>query len=175
MKRISAGVISLACVLASALCSAQSLDKLSACVAMPDDRARLKCYDAEMARLGLKPPVATARAPATPGTAAAPSAKKPATSEDFGLEGEALRKKQAQDEPAEAPPAALTARVKSVSERALGELRIELDNGQVWVETDKHTGAPLVAGESITVKPGRLGSYFLTRQSGPTMRVKRLQ
>ena len=40
---------------------------------------------------------------------------------------------------------------------------------------EKHTGAPVVAGEAITVKAGRLGSYFLTRQPGPTMRVKRLQ
>jgi hypothetical protein len=170
MTKISTTVVYLTCALSSALCSAQSLDKLSTCVAMADDRARLKCYDEQMVRLGLKPAVAAPRAPAlpAPSTAAAPAAKKPAISEDFGLQGQALRKN-------EAVPDALSARVKSVSERALGELRIELDNGQVWVETDKHTGTPVVPGEAITVKPGRLGSYFLSRQSGPTLRVKRLQ
>jgi len=176
MKTISAGVVYLACALASTLCSAQSLDKLTTCGAMADDRVRLKCYDEEMVRLGLKQPMAAARATAAaPGKPAAAAPKKPAISEDFGLQGQALRKQQAAAEPEEAPPAAVTARVKSVSERALGELRIELDNGQIWVETEKHTGTPLAAGEAITVKSGRLGSYFLTRQVGPTVRVKRLQ
>jgi hypothetical protein len=142
---------------------------------MREDRTRLKCYDEEMVRLGLKPASAATSAPATQATTAAQGAKRPVISEDFGLQGEALRKNQAPEESPAAPPAALTARVKSVSERALGELRIELDNGQVWVETEKHTGASLAVGEPITVKPGRLGSYFLTRESGPTMRVKRLQ
>jgi hypothetical protein len=94
---------------------------------------------------------------------------------DFGLQGDALRKKKAAAEPTPPPPDALTARVKSVSERPLGELRIELDNGQVWIETEKHAGTALVAGEVVTLKSGRLGSFFLTRQSGPTVRVKRLQ
>jgi hypothetical protein len=142
---------------------------------MHEDRGRLKCYDDEMARLGLKPSVAAARAPATQSTTAAPPPKKPANSEDFGLQGEVLRKKNAVGEPPPAAAEALAARVKSISERALGELRIELDNGQVWVETEKHAGARFVAGEEITVKPGRLGSYFLTRPSGPSVRVKRLQ
>lgn len=167
MKKMSAAVVYLTCALASAVCSGQSLDKLSTCVAMSDDRARLKCYDEEMARLGLKPAAAAARAPAKPAKAA--------TSEDFGLQGDALRKKKAADEPTPAPPEAITARVKSVSERALGELRIELDNGQVWIETEKHAGTALAAGELVTLKSGRLGSFFLTRQSGPTVRVKRLQ
>ncbi len=143
---------------------------------MAEDRVRLKCYDEEMVRLGVKPAAASSRAAAAAPPATAKAApKKPSISDDFGLQGEALRKKQAVDAPAEAPPAELTAHVKSVSERALGELRIELDNGQVWVETDKHSGAPLVAGEAITVKPGRLGSFFLTREAGPMRRVKRLQ
>jgi hypothetical protein len=175
MNRISVGVVYLSCALASALCSAQSLDKLTACTAMADDRTRLKCYDDEMGRLAAHPASVTTRAPAPPSTAAVPPAKKPAISEEFGLQGEVLRKQKAADEPRSATPEALIARVKAVSERALGELRIELDNGQVWVETEKHSGAPLVAGEAITVKPGRLGSFFLSRQSGPTMRVKRLQ
>jgi hypothetical protein len=167
----------LACALWSAMCSAQSLEKLSACTSVTDERARLKCYDDEMVRLGLKRPAAVAKAPVATSTttAAAAAAKKPAVSEDFGLEGQALRKKKSVEAPSEAEPTALNARVKAVSERALGELRIELDNGQVWIETEKHAGTLIAAGESVTVKPGRMGSYFLTRQSGPTVRVKRLQ
>src|SRR5262245_33139417 len=106
MTRISMAVVYLTCALASGLCFAQSLDKLSTCVAMADDRARLKCYDEEMLRLGLKPAVAATRTPASAptGTAAAAAAKKPGTSEDFGLEGQALREKKA-------APEALSARV----------------------------------------------------------------
>jgi hypothetical protein len=176
MKKFSIMMGYLVCALASAISSAQSLEKLSACTSVSDERARLKCYDDEMVRLGLKQPASTARAPATASASTAPAAaKKPAVSEDFGLEGQALRKKKTAEAAPDGAPATLSARVKAVSERALGELRIELDNGQVWIETDKHMGAPLAAGESITVKPGRMGSYFLTRQSGPAVRVRRLQ
>lgn len=176
MKRVSAAIGYLTCALASSMCAAQSLDKLSTCAAMTEDRARLKCYDAEVVRLGLKAPAAANHPDVKPpATVAAAVPKKPAISEDFGLQGEALRKKKAADASPEVPLDELTARVRSVSERALGELRIELDNGQVWVETEKHMGVPIVAGESIILKPGRFGSFFLTRQSGPTLRVKRLQ
>ena len=65
----------------------------------------------------------------------------PSTSGEFGLEGEALRKKRAAETGEDASQSEeMTARVTSVSERARGEHRIELENGQVWEETQRTGG-----------------------------------
>jgi hypothetical protein len=92
---------------------------------------------------------------------------------EFGASPELLRKQRAAEGAPESPQE-LVARVKSVSELAHGELRIELDNAQVWVET-QHSPItePLAAGETVTIKHGALGSFFLSRSSGPAMRVRR--
>jgi hypothetical protein len=61
-----------------------------------------------------------------------------------------------------------------VSKKPRGEYRITLEDGQVWEET-QHTSssvAPAV-GDTVTIKRGMLGSYFLERGAGLALRVKR--
>jgi hypothetical protein len=113
--------------------------------------------------------------------APAPTPKKQAavvtsSSSEFGLEGEALRLKREAENP-EWPqtPQLLTARVKRVSERAHGEYLIELDNGQVWVETLRTGGIAPNTGDTVTIKSGSLGSFYLKGESGLALRVKRIQ
>lgn len=82
----------------------------------------------------------------------------------------------------EAVPAALppepeerTATVKSVSTRAHGEFRIEMVDGQVWIETLRTGGAAPEPGETVVLKPGAMGSFYLTRKVGTALRVKRIK
>jgi hypothetical protein len=125
------------------------------------------------------PPSATPSPHATPPTKQAPPARVAASesrSSEFGLDGEALRKKRVEED-REDPraPDEMTARVAKVSERAHGEYRIELDNGQIWVETLRTGGMAPGAGETITIKRGMMGSFYLTRESGLALRVKRIK
>lgn len=182
--------------LASGVCSAQSLaESLSACTSVADEKSRLECYDDHMVRAGKKiaAPGSAARAPSStsasapsavappPASVPTPAPKRqatttPSTSGEFGLEGDALRKKRASETGEEATQRQeLTARVTGVSERARGEHRIELDNGQVWEETQRTGGQPPAAGEAVTIKRGAMGSFFLTRKSGLGLRVKRIK
>jgi hypothetical protein len=189
MKQTTAFAISftlLAGAWSSPVCFAQSADQsLVECTQVADSNARLRCYDDRMMRLGHKVGVETAAAPKPTPTVAAttPSPPQgvgtPAVSleqAEFGASPELLRKQRAAAGLADDDSRReLTARVKSVSERAHGEFRIELDNDQVWVET-QHSAISWrpVAGETVTIKHGSLGSFFLTGPSGPAMRVKRI-
>jgi hypothetical protein len=136
------------------------------------------------------PPLATKAVPAAPaassGTAssaptsapaaAATAASPAAASSDFGLSAETVRKRQAAADPSAPKEAeAIVARVKTVQTRARGEYRITLDDGQVWDETQHTSDAqPPQVGETVTIKRGMLGSYFLSHSAGLALRVKRI-
>jgi len=185
MKRpVRACLAILAGTMFQATCFGESADEsVVECTHLADKTARLRCYDEHMARLGHKIGVETsavAKPAPTPTRTAAPAPPPaPAASaqqREFGASPELLRKQRQAAGPAtsESPPE-LTARVRSVSELAHGELRIELDNDQVWVETQHWASPkPLAAGDTVTIKHGTLGSFFLTRESGPALRVKRV-
>jgi len=176
-----------------------SADALAACTALKDEKARLQCYDEQMARVkegdaqpnaaapasSATPPVepeaptatqtsAPEASPAAPAAAAKTPAAQP--SDEFGFDPKTIRRKRAAENPdGQAEPTELVARVKSVSKRAYGEYRIELDNGQVWVETLRTGGLAPKEGEEVTIKRGALGSYYLTPQTGLALRVKRIK
>ena len=58
-----------------------------------------------------------------------------------------------------------------------GATRFELENGQVWVQTDRsETAAFSVESPNVVVKPGSMGSWFFKlRDSNRSARVKRIQ
>ena len=149
------------------------------CPSVVDDMARLKCYDEQAARQKKKaaPAPAAAAATPTPARPTPPVRPEPAMSSpgDFGLEPEAIRKKQAAANP-EAPkaPEQVVARVKAVVTKAGGSYRVTLEDGQVWEETQRSGGLPPEVGETVTIKRGLLGSYFLARAFGLALRVKRI-
>jgi hypothetical protein len=56
-----------------------------------------------------------------------------------------------------------------------GEYRITLEGGQVWEETQHSSSIyPPEVGETVTIKRGLLGSYFLSYSAGLALRVKRI-
>jgi hypothetical protein len=117
---------------------------------------------------------ASADAPAAPAAAAA--ARQSSPSSEFGLSAEAIRKKQAAANPdAPKPPEQLVSRVKAVTTKARGAYQITLEDGQVWEETQHSSAAtPPKVGETVTIKQGMLGSYFLTSSAALALRVKRV-
>jgi hypothetical protein len=176
--------------LTGAVCLAQVPGDLLRCTQLADDKNRLECYDEQMTRAGH--PVAATSAKRSASVKASPpsethgtspagtSSPKPAASssaapDDFGLAPEVMRKKREAESPGAAEPAESTGRVKSVSTRPHGEYRIEMDNGQVWVETLRTGGQPPAVGETVTIRRGALGSFYLTRTAGTALRVKRIQ
>jgi hypothetical protein len=50
-----------------------------------------------------------------------------------------------------------------------------LDNDQVWQETEHTRDLDLAAGQTVRIKPGVLGSYFLMLDSGLSTRVRRVR
>jgi hypothetical protein len=156
------------------------------CSSVAEDMARLKCYDEQSARQK-KQASSPAQATSTPAPAKqtrstqstsparAESSASSSSPSDFGLDADAIRKKQAAANP-DAPqvPEQLVARVKAVVAKPLGNYRITLEDGQVWEETQHTGGLPPRPGETVTIKRGMLGSYFLSRSSGLALRVKRV-
>jgi hypothetical protein len=122
-------------------------------------------------------PSAAASPRAASAPAGAPASPQPgAATSDFGFNAEAIRKRQAAADPnAPKEPEQLVARVEAVTTRPRGEYRITLEGGQVWEETQHSSSAmPPEVGETVTIKRGLLGSYFLSQSVGLALRVKRI-
>jgi hypothetical protein len=102
---------------------------------------------------------------------ARPAAASGSASAEFG--SETLPKKTKPAAAEEVPE--LTAKVASVSGKRKGDYRITLDNGQVWAETQRTGGEPPQPGDTVTLRRGTMGSYFLSRGSGLALRVTRVK
>jgi hypothetical protein len=183
-----------ACLMGTGV-SAQSLpESLRACAKKSNDDERLRCYDERMAALGVREESYAARAStesaapamdrssvkaagAHAGTGAAASA---AQSPPVAVRGDTLSAARTEDEFGRPPesrkqePRVMTSRVRSVVERPSG-LSIELENGQVWVEQERRSTFRVSPGETVTIRSGVLGSYFLSTESKATARVTRVR
>jgi len=168
-------------VVLGSLASAESLAQATVdCSTVAEDMARLKCYDEQAARKKAPAPAPARATPTptpTPTPAPAAAARPSSPSSEFGLSAEAIRKKQAAANPdAAKAPEQLVSRVKAVTTKALGAYQITLEDGQVWEETQHSSGSiPPKVGETVTIRQGMLGSYFLTSSAALALRVKRIQ
>lgn len=144
--------------------NAQALpEAIQACRKEADDARRLQCFDRETARY-------------------------PLTSEQsFGLtpsQVDALQKKAAPGaapprEPEEdGPPAStgqLTATVSSLGLRPHAGFVVTLDNGQVWRQNEAEVNFDIRVGDQITIKPAKMGGYWLVGRTGRSTRVRRMK
>jgi hypothetical protein len=164
-----------------------------ACAATPEANERLACYDA-LARSRLQPssagtpavgsePVAAAPAAATgappppAATAAAPSAvatTAAATSAGGSATGTFGLVKRAPPERAQGVKE-IRALVRKVDVDRQGNVRVSLDNGQVWDFTEADADRIVRPGEAVTIRRATLGSFLLTTGSHHTYRVQRRQ
>jgi len=126
------------------------------------------------------PPPVPAPAPPAPASAAAAGSATASAAADpndpnYGLQGSALIKAQGRENAPKPPKAQpLVASVSSVKQYTASEVRVTLANGQVWQQTEARTGFWLQAGQTVTITPGVLGSFFLTDDQHQRVRVKRV-
>jgi hypothetical protein len=130
--------------------AAELPEAIARCADIEDNLERLTCYDRQ------NPPRRAG--------AASPDA-------NFGADEDLLRQRQT----AAGGPDHITAKVTQVSASSAGDTLIELENGQVWQQTQRRLEAIAAPGDEVTVSRGALGSYFLVSKSRLSTRVKRVK
>jgi hypothetical protein len=160
-------------------------DPMEVCFRLTDASARFSCYDHEMQRRhavaaprsGIVPPTSSAAAASTANaatTGVTAAAKRP-IDDTIGLDGKQLilkRKAEGVQPQALQPVVAAIATLKPLP----GNLYyFELDNGQVWESTDSEPNLFLGRHETVTLKPGILGAFFLKTPEGNSIRVHRVR
>lgn len=139
----------------SAVSAAELPESIARCAELADNLERLTCYDRQ------NPPRQVA-APRAPDAA-------------FGANADLKRKQAAADPTMPREPDRITTKVVRVSEARPGEIQFELENGQVWQQTERRLESIADTGDEITITRGALGSYFLVGKSRLSTRVKRVR
>jgi hypothetical protein len=154
----------------STLALAQSKqDPLEACYQQPDGAPRLACFNREMQRRQ-----AATAAGAAPATASAAATSGATVADTVGLQGSALRKKLKEDgvNPEQVQP--IVAKVVRMVPRPHAELAFVLDNGQTWEQLETLDSLNIKLQDTVTIKPGILGAFFLSTPRSQTIRVHRI-
>jgi hypothetical protein len=149
----------------SSAAAAETSDGFDACAAVTDPTARVACFDQALAARHAAQHVATPAAATSP----------PAADRDIGLNALQLRKQQeARGEPEPPPPIPITARLVKVIARQPLISVFELDNGQIWEQSEamKLSAEPQ---QMVTISHGLLGAFFLKTAAGAVVRVRRVK
>jgi hypothetical protein len=160
-------------------------DPMEVCYQQSDTAARLACFDHEMQRrhagaaVQATPPAAPAAAtPTTVTPTAAPrtaaAAKRPAD-DNVGLEGVALTRKLKEEGVQPEPVKPIVATVNRLLPRPDNEYAFELDNGQTWEQAEAKADLYVDRHDSVTIKPGLLGSFYMTTSRSQRVRVRRIR
>ncbi len=163
---------------------------LAHCASITAADERLACYDSlsrpkpgPAAAPGAATTQTPAAAKAATGAAAAPAPIAAAAAPAAGATGAAAASAAAPDQKSfglgnHPPPVAegpdhIQAKVTGLNTDRLGNVRVSLDNGQVWTFTA--SDALLRVGDAVTIKRGVLGSFLLMTPSRHTYRTVRME
>jgi hypothetical protein len=146
--------------------SAADQSKGAECAALDDPAARLACFDAAFPR-------APRSGPPKPVAAAVAADEPVSEAGKFGLS--VKQRKAIEPKPAQPEMVATTAAVKNVRRLPSGYLLIDLDNDQVWQQTEVDSHIWLRPGDRVTIRRASLGSYLLDTPTNYSTRVRRLQ
>ena len=168
------------------------------CATVPDNSARLACYDAlapqlKAAQSQPAPPVAPTPPTETadsrpwydPGRIFGTSPAQQTRPEQFGAEN-LTPPKPPPPKPGEAPPPpepealeSVTAKVTDFALNPYGRFVVFLDNGQVWRQLEGDTDRARFrkdGGDTVVISRGALGSYNLViNDSGRAFKVRRVK
>jgi hypothetical protein len=157
---------------------AQKPDAFDACGKETDSAARLACFDRALAaRHSIHPAPASSesRAGASAAAPVAASAASRSMDSDVGLDARQLRKqREERGEPEPPAPGPIVARVVKVIPRRPLISAFELDNGQIWEQTEAMNFVAEPQQE-VTVRQGVLGAFFLKSATGAVVRVHRVK
>ena len=137
------------------------------CAAVPDDPARLACYDAAFGH-----PAAMPAGIALPAVSAADAAAQ--ARRDFGL-SEADKRALDPERVGPTQPQSISGKVATVRKRPTGEWVTTLESGQVWEQAESETKAVIRIGDEVTVRKAALGSFVLISANRIPMRVRRIK
>lgn len=176
-------VLMLGCVSLTAQAQ-KSAEPIEACSRVTNPGARLACFDHAVQQrrtaahgtsaVSVGPAASTAPTLAT-GTAGGATAKNRLPDDTIGLDGRQLileRKEEGIRPKVLKPIVAAIARLKPLPGH---QYYFELDNGQVWESTDTEPDLFLGPHETVLIRPGVLGAFFLKTQEGNSIRVHRLR
>jgi hypothetical protein len=147
--------------------SAPTTDIL-ACMKVGDDTRRLACFDRQAAVLvaAQSHPIAPAAKPAAVAAAAPPAPAKLTPEQKIGLTRD---KVDALEAAPGAPPEPeiknFTAAIKNISVDARNRQVYELDNGQLWHQSETKPGFTVHPGDPVRISKAALGSFFMELQS----------
>jgi hypothetical protein len=161
-----------------------STDPMEVCFRMSAPEARLVCFDNEMQRrhalaargLATAPvaPAATSTPPPTTATTSVNAATQ-RTDDTIGLDGRqlSLKRKEEGIQPEVVKP--MVEVIAKLIPRPGHLYYFELENGQVWESTDSGPDLLLGSHETVVIRPGILGAFFLKTEEGNSIRVHRLR
>ena len=92
----------------------------------------------------------------------------------MGLQGSALRRALKEEGVREATIKPIVARVVRVLPRPHSELAFVLDNGQTWEQAESMESLDVKLRDSVTIKPGVFGAFFLNTPRNQRVRVHRI-
>ncbi len=151
---------------------AETVAAMRGCAGEKDDARRLACYDAKINAAATNASAPSAPAAATVGAAAAAA---PSAEQNFGYRGSVAREQIDREEAAKPKLEQLTAQVTAVTMKPHGEFVVTLDNEQVWAQKRPDSKVRPQVGDSVTIKPGSLGSFHLVTSGGRSTQVSRVQ
>jgi hypothetical protein len=151
-------------------------DPLEACYQQPDGAPRLACFNREMQRRQGAAPAAGAAATTPAPAPASPSAaaQKKLADDTVGLQGSDLRKKLKEEGVKPEPVKPIVATVVRLVPRPHSEQAFVLDNGQTWEQTESMENLDVKLHDTVTIKPGILGAFFLNTPRSQRVRVHRV-
>ncbi|MEQ8299426.1 MAG: hypothetical protein RH945_02680 [Hyphomonas sp.] len=168
MTRFLSAIAAICLVSMPALAEDVSTGDVYACAEVGTDAERLACYDAAVGRL-------KAAEESGDVTTITRSEVEQVKRESFGfsipsLPSLALRKSGETDKDLDE----VTVGVKSVRKDGVGRLRVTLENGQVWVQTDDK-GVRAKNVSEARIYSAMLGSFKMKLDGGLAFRVRREQ
>jgi hypothetical protein len=195
-KRAVCAALAIASLSGSAI--AQQSDAFDDCERVQDVTARVACFDRAVAARHATHPAPAAAAPAAAPSAAAaatgvaagaavtapraaaqvaaPAPVHPADS-NMGLNSRQIREQQAERGAPPPPPPAKeveVATIVKVIQRGPLLMAFELSNGQIWEQAESMRFAA-EPQQSVTIRSGMMGSFFLKNAAGVSVRVHRLK
>lgn len=137
----------------------RALTDVYACAQLPDDAARLQCYDAAVGRL---------RQAETQGQVVAVDRERAQELErdSFGFNLPSLSRIMPRLEGGDREIDDVQMTVARVSANPLGYHTFTMENGQVWVQVEPDSARNVRAGDTVTIRRAALGSFRLTSSRG---------
>ncbi len=154
----------------------EASDPMEHCFSLGDSAARLACFDGEMRRRHAGTSVPAPPATSAPITGATlTTAPTKAADDTVGLDGRQLILKRKEENIRIEAPQPMVAMLARLTLRPGHQYYFELENGQLWESTDTQPDLFLSPHETVTIRAGVMGAFFLKTQEGHSIRVHRLR